>query len=63
MAELNSLVMCAWCKRVKPGNEWIKETSPNYEFITSSYGNKITHGICREDGEKYFKEYSYPTHL
>jgi hypothetical protein len=48
-----SLIMCAWCKSIQIGKEWIKENSPNYEFIIASYENNISHGICEEDSKNF----------
>jgi hypothetical protein len=53
--ENKCLVMCAWCGKLRIGNEWIEKKSPNYEFIVSSY-DRITHTICEEDAKKVIGE-------
>ncbi|MCL4843823.1 MAG: PAS domain S-box protein [Bryobacteraceae bacterium] len=42
------LVMCAWTKRVKSGEQWL----PVEEFLMERLGVRISHGICPEAMKK-----------
>jgi CHASE3 domain sensor protein len=50
IGKIYSLVtICAWSKRVQFGDEWI----PLEEFMGKRFGIRITHGISREEYEKW----------
>jgi hypothetical protein len=36
------IVMCAWCRRVRDGDQWLSVE----EFLTRQHRARTTHGIC-----------------
>jgi CHASE3 domain sensor protein len=51
--KLYSLItMCAWSKRVQCGDEWI----PLEEYLKKRFGLRVSHGISREEYEKWAAE-------
>jgi hypothetical protein len=37
------VVMCAWCRRVRSGEDWLSVE----EFLERQHNSRTTHGICR----------------
>jgi hypothetical protein len=42
------IVMCAWCRRVRSGGEWLSVE----DFLEREHQSRTTHGICQGCAQK-----------